>query len=60
MTSNDVISGIKRILDDDKNYPDHVLKIGAIWNLCDIFAKYRRFESTEGQSIEVIPHDRPT
>lgn len=48
------IERIKQILEDDKNYQTPLLMVGAIWDVCDNTANFRRGESVEGTGfIEV-------
>lgn len=47
------IDRIRDILADDANYQSASLKLGGIWNWCDITAQYRRFNHTLGSAIEV-------
>lgn len=47
------IDRIRDILADDANYQTAALKLGGIWNWCDITGEYRRFEATIGGAIEV-------
>ena len=50
------IDRIKAILADDKNYQADSLKIGAIWDVCDRAANYKRGKDISGRDfIEVLP-----
>ncbi len=50
------IERIKAIIADDANYQADSLKIGAIWDICDRTASYKRGKDTSGKDfIEVLP-----
>lgn len=42
---------VKQVLDNDKDYPEASLKLGAIWYWCNWAAEFRQGES----AVEVTP-----
>ena len=51
------LARIRDVLGDDVNYQTSALKLGGIWNWCDVVAEYRRGEHTLGKFLEVQMKD---